>query len=812
MRAGVALLGFCLISPVVLCAPERSLHDQYEALNALRVDPSTTYHIDPANRIELRRPDFQLSLDEGQFAFFAPLDGRVTGAVFYGRGHVLALPRGVGEKQQTARFLGAPVLDQSFTYACLRFTDNTSDELLHQLQAAQLAPKHDSDFAAHWDSLLATTNPGASLRILFESTTKHPKPYFYAGLDGIASGPFDILLDLQRTESLLLGQTRKTPAGTFYDVWASYHLPGTPRPVPDFRAIHYAIDSSVLPDNSLKGAADIRIRAQAGENRLIGFELSRFLTLDEVTGEHGESLPFFQNEGLTPLERAERGNDHVYIVLPEFPAPGSEFTIHCRYHGNVIRDAGHGVLFVAARESWYPRLGGDADFAGYDLQMRWPRHLRLVATGIKSGEREDGDFRAAQWHTEKPISVAGFNLGEYMSVSIAEGSHAIDVYANPQLEESLRSRLSSSPASDLESVATTPFGMPSATHPMAMELPPPSPADALNGLARQIDSSVRFFENLSSPFPFQRLSVSQIPGAFGQGWPGLLYLSTLSYLPPEVQQRAGLSASAQEHFTDLVPYHEVAHQWWGNIVGWNDYRDQWIDEGMANYLSLMFANSQKNGDHTLRLWLERYRKSLVEKGPDGGDPPAQIGALDLGNRLNSSKSPSGFEQVIYAKGSWVIHMLREMLRQPGSKDPDAKFVALLRTLASKYAYRALTTDDLQREVQAVMTPAMDLEGGRSMEWFFEQWVRGTGIPHYRVEFTSRRTEKGYLVRGKLFQQNVPASFIAPVPLFARGAAGRSAPLGVVVADGPETSFHFTTELPPAKIAIDPQMTLLCTSE
>src|SRR6266550_167765 len=97
-----------------------------------------------------------------------------------------------------------------------------------------------------------------------------------------------------------------------------------------------------------------------------------------------------------------------------------------------------------------------------------------------------------------------------------------------------------------------------------------------------------------------------------------------------------------------------------------------------------------------------------------------------------------------------------------------------------------------------------------MEWFFEEWVRGTGIPHYRVEFTAHHTEKGYVLRGKLFQTGVPRSFVASVPLYASGA-GHSALLGTVVAAGEETSFHFVAPNLPRKIVIDPQMTLLCTS-
>jgi hypothetical protein len=157
-------------------------------------------------------------------------------------------------------------------------------------------------------------------------------------------------------------------------------------------------------------------------------------------------------------------------------------------------------------------------------------------------------------------------------------------------------------------------------------------------------------------------------------------------------------------------------------------------------------------------------------------------------------------------------MLREMLRQPGSKQPDARFAALLQKLVTKYAYRALSTNDFQREVEAAMTPAMDLEGGHSMEWFFDEWVRGTGIPHYRVEFTTHHDETGFSVRGKLFQTGVPRSFLSPVPLYASGGAGGRLFLGTVIAAGPETSFHFHFPSAARKILIDPQMTLLCTTE
>jgi len=811
MRAGAIFLAlWCLLAPAVFPGTERSPHELYDAIKALRIDSSNVYRIAPANHVQLRRGDAVLSFEDGTLTFFSPLDGQITGAVFSGRGHVLAAPREPVEKQQMGRFLGAPVLDQEFINGYFRFTDDTAGEFLRQFRAANLVAQTDASVGTQWDSAVTQLNPSYTLRVLFDRLSPNPKPCFYAGLEGAATGPFDVVLDAQRDEQFLLGQVHKVDGKAFYDVWTSHRVPDSPVFPVAFRALHYSIETSISSNNSLDATASVRLRAETGTERVLAFQLSRALTIDGVTGEHDEPLPYFQNEGMNLQERSARGNDYLDVVLPETPAGHQEFTLHFHYRGNVIQDAGNGVLFVGARESWYPHLGDSAEFSAYDFLLRWPRKLRLIATGAKVEEHEEGEFRVGHWKTEKPMSVAGFNLGEYASASVASAAHSIDVYANRQLEEDLRKRLSKQDA-DALSLPSGRFGSASTGRSVVPSAPSPSPADALKQLGKEIDSSIRFYETFSGPFPFRNLSVSQIPGTFGQGWPGLLYVSTYSFLPSEAQQRAGLSTVGQEHFTELVPYHEVAHQWWGNVVAWSSYRDQWIDEAIANYLAVLFADTKKSPDHTLHVWLARYRQQLVEKTPGATEAAGDIGALALGSRLNSSKSPAAYEEIIYSKGSWIIHMLREMLRQPGARNPNARFTTLLQTLVTKYAYRALSTDDLQHEVEAVMTPGMDLEGGRSMEWFFEEWVRGTGIPHYRVEFTAYHTEKGYQIRGKLFQTGVPRSFVASVPLYA-GGAGHGSLLGTVVAAGPETSFQFIAPNLPRKIVVDPQMTLLCTSE
>jgi hypothetical protein len=809
---------------------EREPHKLYDALNALRVDPATVYSVEAENRIRLRRGDATLAFDEGKLGFFVALDGRITGAVFAGRGHALAAPRDPVEKQQMARFLDASVLDEDFTSAYLRFTDGTAEELLAELRDSKLTAQNDPGFAERWKSPLALLNNAQSLRVMNGLIAQNPKPYFYADVDGVVTGPFDVFYDLQRQEPFLLGQLRRSSGrnagGPFYDVWVSYVLPGDAGAKAAFHALNYTIDTTIDPNNAQEGSATVEIQAAADGERLLAFELARALNVDRVSdlsatssstnSEQEAPVAFFQNEGLSARALNEHGQDSLFVVLPRAAHAGERFRLHFHYRGNVIADAGNGVLVVGARDSWYPHLGDAADFARYDLTMRWPRKMQLVATGTKLDEHVDGEYRVGRWHTDNPVSVAGFNLGDYASASVADTNYSVEVYANRQLEQSLRRRLQPAPgifdeAPGIGSAASAEGGRFSGGH-LAEAPPTPSPADALRDLGKEIETCIRFYEKFSGPFPFRSLSVSQIPGNFGQGWPGLLYLSTYSYLSPEVQRAAGLSVSGQEHFTELVPYHEVAHQWWGNVVGWSSYRDQWINEAIASYLALMFADTRGRQEHELRVWLERFRKSLLTKPENGGEDAAESGALTLGLRLDSSKAPRDYDVMIYSKGSWVMHMIREMLRQPTAKDPDARFTQLLQTLTTKYAYRALSTEDLQKEVEAVMTPAMDLEGGRSMEWFFDEWIRGTGIPRYHVEFNTRATDKGFVVRGALAQEGVPRSFIAPVPLYATTATGHRVFLGTVTAEGAKTAFHFTTPTAPRKILIDPEMTLLCVSE
>ncbi len=806
-----------------VCAPARaqvpveSPRKAFEALNALRVATGEVYYV---RNLYLARDAVRFTFEEGKLAFLGAYNGRLTGAVFTGRGRVLALPRDPNEKQQLARFLGTPLLDQAFSGAYLRFTDGTAEELLKQLRESGAQAASEPTFAQDWDSTVANLNSWHSLRILTDWLAAEPRPYFYAGLLGDA-GPFDVLVDDRRPEQVLIGQPRWISGERFYDVWSSFRRANAPGAVEaPFAPAAFAIETTIRPDLVLEGTTELTVRAVRGGERVVPLELSRFLEVQSVADAGGRELAFFQNTAVNRHEIAQRGNDALLVVLPAAVRAGEEFRLRVAYRGSVIADAGNGVYFVGDRGSWYPHFSGAANFTPFDLGFRWPRRLQLVATGKKTEEHEDADWRTGRWRSTTPIPVAGFNLGQYATETVEAGDFKIQLYASPVLEQFLQDRFR-------RQVTVQRFRVPSlgSTHPHAVttlvepELTP-SPAALLRELGSDIADAARFFERFNGPFPYEQLAVSQIPSTFGQGWPGLLYLSTFSFLSPSEQQRFGLNARAQEQFTDIAPYHEAAHQWWGNVVGWGSYHDQWIHEGLSNYIALMYVDTKKNPDHTLNAWLERYRKELVAKEPGRSAPAESEGPLEMGYRLRSSQSPTAFDRITYGKGTWVFHMLRMMLRDPAAAaaaksnpaGPDARFAQLLRSLLETHRGRALTGEDLQRAVEKVMTPAMALEGGRSMDWFFDQWVRATGIPRYTVEFNVREQGNRFLVRGTLKQNGVPESFIAPVPLYAAAPGGKPVLLGTVVTSGPETSFQFTAAARPKRLLIDPQLTLLCLTQ
>lgn len=788
-----------------------------EQLERVELDPGNSFQV---SELYLRHEAIRLTLRHGTLVFLEPVDGRVTGAVFEGAGEVLVLPPDLPERQQMAKFTGSPLLAETFDALYLRFSEDTYEALREQVRAARSEPRHAPEVLERWRGRMAELNRAHAVRLLLDLLTEKPRRYFYASVSGERLGRFDVVADDRRAEPLLVGQIRAVAAHeAYYDVWTSFSPREQAATEAPERPVTYRIDALITAQHQLEATCEVELELAEVHQQVLLFELSRRLVVDEVaelTGEEALPLDFFQNATMTAEEALHRGTDVVAVVLPVAMRPESagekRRRLRFRYRGDVITPLGNGVFYVGARENWYPHAGGHEP-AQFELRFRYPRGLELVATGTRRENREEGEWKESVWVSDGPLPIAGFNLGDYESLSVeAAGTGVrVSVYGNRELEPMLLSRVAgSTPAPRPRRRGSQ---LDAALPPAPALLAPPSEQAAR--MAKDVGRAVEVFSELFGPFPYPELKVTQIPGRFGQGYPGLLYVSTLSFLERDALTRLGIRERAQEHFLEVVPAHETAHQWWGNWVQLPRYRDQWLAESLAAYSSLLYLEKVK-GQETARRWLERYRDDLRTRDAQGV-PADASGPLALGARLDSSRSPNGYSNLVYTKGPWVIHMLRELFRDPQSGS-DAAFFAVLRGLAPHLGATAaekdrepLTTDEFMRRLESALPAHADVEGTGKLDWFFAQWVYNTGVPQYKLSWEARAEGAAWRVEGEIEQSEVSEVFTMPLTVWAR--RGREwTQLGTVVVTGHKVEFRFPVQGKPDEVRLDVQGAVLAVYE
>ncbi len=804
-----ALLAALIAAP---SAPAQApvAHALVDELNHAALDPVHAYRV---TDLYLRRDAIRLHLQHGTLVFLQPVKGRITGAVFEGAGEALVLPPERVERQQLAKFTESPILAESFGSAYFRFTDNTYAEVLQQIRAGKGRPFHATEIVERWAPLVPALNEAHSLRVVLDYLQSPPAPYFYAGVNGQRLGGFDIVVDARRTEQILVGQLRWESELRYYDVWCSFGRRDSPPASVPGKTTAYSIDATISPELELEARAELRLSMAGPDEQVLVFHLSRLLRVEEVVELPGPAagpspLEFLQNVTLTAEEAKYRGSDFVLVVLPRAASPPGralQRTLRFRYRGPVISELGSGVLDMQARDTWYPVLD-QPSLADFQLHFRYPTSLEVVAVGREESRREENGWKESTWMTEVPLPVAGFNVGDYETKSLDDTERLVTVYTHRQLEPSLARVLRPEEQRRARTDSRTREGR-SLAPPTSPAAPPPL---LVEKVGREVSAALRYYTELFGPVPYASVKVSQIPGRIALGYPGLLYLSTLSFLPEDEQIRLGLNQDAREHFSEITPAHETAHQWWGNWVWMVDQRHQWLSEGLATYSALLFLERQPESHGALRKWLERYRTSLMEEDTSGHSPEA-AGSLSLGSRLNSSRSPEGYTRVIYSKGPWVIHMLRELFRDPETGS-DQLFLGVLRKLVAEGGDQPLTAEWFQQQLEAALPPRADLEENGRLDWFFQQWVYDTGIPRYHLEWQSRGGEHGgWLVEGLVEQAEVSDLFTMPVPIYARYGE-ELVRLGTVKVTGEVAAFRFPVPDAPDALVLDPYLSVLAVTE
>jgi aminopeptidase N len=286
---------------------------------------------------------------------------------------------------------------------------------------------------------------------------------------------------------------------------------------------------------------------------------------------------------------------------------------------------------------------------------------------------------------------------------------------------------------------------------------------------------LRIYNSYFGKLPYSRIAMTQQPaGFFGQAWPTLVYMPYTAFLDPTQRHNLfGSSQAAGDVFWQYVGPHEVAHQWWGHVIGWSSYRDQWMSEGFAEFSASLWVQKVKGINKFVSFW-EEQRKMIVEPQlATKGRKPYTIGPITAGYRLNSGKTGGAARFLIYPKGAYVLHMLRMLMYDSRDKtgDPDARFKAMMQEFVKNYFNQDVSTEQFKRIVEKHMTPEMDLDGNRRMDWFFNQWVYGTEVPAYKFEYQLNVAGGKPILSGRITQSGVSDNFRMRVPIWLDSGKG-----------------------------------------
>jgi hypothetical protein len=769
----------------------------------------------PVEQVSLKRDAATITFRQGEIYFLAPVGGRVTGGVFIGEGEFQMTPMLPTEQRQLSLLTGAPGIKEKFSKLVLRFTDSTYQEFQKERRIKTGTPN--SHAQAVFDDHRKLLRRGQSysslrvnvaaqylhynmeMRLLMDLTEPGEHDFFEAYFGGEHFGQMMYGIDprgapfVTPEEVVLVGLDDKS-----LGIWSATHLREHYRAdlncndenhqLVDLE--HHKIEATVK-GKYLEAIVQTRFKALAEGVRVIPFDLFPSLRVHKVTYGRAGELNFIQED---------KDEDGAFaVLLPEGLKRGQECTLTFEYGGNdAVADSGGGNYALIARDNWYPN-SAFGDRATYDLTLKAPKDLTMVATGQLLGEDQEGNLLVSRWKSDVPLAVAGFNYGRFKKASVFDDKlkYTIETYANQQMPDSFRE------IQQVEEMLPS-----SGMQPMSI-LGALNSTSMMDTARAQAQTSVRLYTDMFGPLPYTRIAMTQQPSpSFGQAWPMLVYMPLSAFLDSTFRHQLGMSGGRSETFFKYVAPHEVAHQWWGHTLGWRSYRDQWMSEGFAEFSASLYAQAVLKNDEFLRFWKEA-REKMFEKNRFG-HRPADVGGISLGYRLDTAKTGQVTSAMMYPKGAFILHMLRMMLWD--SQTGNARFSAMMKDFVNTHRNENVSTQDFANIVAKHMPSELDLDHNGKIDWFFREWVEGTSIPEYKLEYRLEEGPNGQAkLMGKISQSNVEDTFKMLVPLYA-DFDGKIVRLGSASLSGNSSTPEFAVLLPkkPKRVMLCDYEDVLCT--
>lgn len=760
--------------------PSPAMH-LYQALRAFQLSGATSQ----AENLILKRDRVTMTFN-GVFYFESPIEGKVYGAVFVGQGSFHADPPPTEfEREIVRRVINADSVEADFRTAVLRFTDDTYDVIAGNIRKTGDVDKEAGKLADGCEQLLLRqTGANISARLSVSILNGEQPGVFLAHFDKGKRGAFSFAMDYQSRLPVAAFDLDAGEKGViwthdpapFNEVWMAFYS------LADYQGgvVQYSdtFDLVSIPQYTLTVDAtqpqkeiteNVRMEMSVLANGLRAIPLTLNNTLPEIDSIRLKralrlnSAKLIEGGALDAIQEDWDGG--ITLFLPQPRKAGDKFSVELSLQGKALVRLPTGSInnsvedecyYLLSTTDWYPRHS-ILKRSAFDLNVRHRDHTLVVAVGKRVREEAAPDAKSeliTEWKMDTPIALTTFAVGPFRRDSEVVRLEGRDI---------------------------------------PTEFYQPKGAEKTDFMLAELSNSLRYFSAIFGQYPFQTFKAVFQTRPFGQGFPTLLLLAP--------------SDSANSRAFSFIA-HETSHQWWGDVVTWRSYRDQWLSEGFANYSGVLYT-AWREDKKSARELLDGYRRSLL-------NPPGtltgvgkgrldDIGPLVLGHRLETPSTLGAYQFLIYNKGALVLRMLHFLFTDPTTGN-DRAFFEMMKDFVNRYAGGSASTLDFvsvanERIPQTALGKRYNVT---DLNWFFGQWVYGTGLPAYELDYEIQPQPDGSAVlQGTLSQGDVPENWFMPLPVVMEFPKGGRAQ-GVIWAHGRQAAVKIHLPEQPSKVELDPE--------
>jgi hypothetical protein len=673
-----------------------------ERLFRISLDPERQY---AATHLQIHAEDFDMTLEAGN-VFVATVDNGVTALVLLGRGTMRFHPKPDTERTQVRIFCGSETLEAPFTSTFLRVDPGDAQRFMdverlmsvpvdpRELKRANDVFKQDSpksyqlslgDLSTDTWSLL----PGVA-NFVAEVHTRRFGILTYARSK---AEPEDItLFDRARHRNIALYSSEETLArrGRFYneDTFRDYDV------------TDYNVDVAVSPGRQwIDGVATVSLRVTSPLVTSVTLRLADALTIRSITSDKFGRLFGFRvnNQNLVVINLpAPVGVDDtlkltvVYAGRVESQLADGNETIAVTPQDDIppIEFTAEPAFLYSSRVPWYPQATS-TDYATATLKISVPPTYDCVASGVledgwprvAGSKEEQSERRIYSFKSVQPLRYLAFIVTKLVHVQtnvleLAPGGKTMTLAVETNPRQVRRGRELAPRAADI----------------------------------------AKFYASLTGDFPYPTFTLALVENDLPGGHSPAYFAELFQPLPMSVLSWRNDPASF-DRFPEFFLAHELAHQWFGQAVGWGNYHEQWLSEAFAQYFAALYAQHSR-GDAVFASVLRQMRRWAIDQSDQG--------PVYLGYRLGHIKGDGRiFRALVYNKGAAVLHMLRRLVG-------DEAFFSGVRRFYASAKFRKVGTDELKA--------AFEAESGQSLDRFFDQWIYGSAIPRVKVQYRVEGSE------------------------------------------------------------------------